>query len=193
MASVPIDIVFNITSSRSVISKDCPVEVDIDLIDGDIMTCRVQLIKSTGRSISVISGVGLSCQLAVAATRGGTVLTSASAASSADSSDFWTVVLPVNTTLIAGVATATGAPVFIEALIGTQRFQIPARLYKQVNSGTVGDAPVQDVAIGKLEAGATYVAKNGDAGTQQIFTSLGGTKVRMYAGDDGEMHWEIVS
>jgi hypothetical protein len=196
MATVPIDIVINITSGQPVISKDNPQPIQINLIDGDVMTCRVQLVKAAATGlgrVSVVSAIGLGCQLALAATRGGTVITSATALDAASADDFWSVLLPLNVAAVTAAAGASGADIFLEALIGTKRFQIPVKLFKQINSGAVVDAPVPDVALGKIEATATYVAKNGEAGAFQIFTTPSGGKIKMYAGDDDEMHWEKIA
>jgi len=76
--------------------------------------------------------------------------------------------------------------------ISGQRF--PVFIEKAVfMSGTVV-APPSDVALGRLEAQRTYVAKEGAAGEAQIFTSADGLKkIIKYAHNDGSMREEPIS
>lgn len=193
--AVPKYIVLNHTTGKTIISKDSPFDRSVSLTYGDTDTIKFQLVRTSdnGRGVTIEDATGLSCQIGLSDARGGLVITSGTAASPADATNTWTVVLPLNVAGVGAIATANGTKVFLEALVGAQRFTFEAVLYKQILTAATTDPEPPDVALGVNAAKLTYVPINAGASIARIeVDEATGARYRV-VWRNGEYQGELIS
>ena len=154
------NIILNITTGQTIISKDNPRPQKVVMKYGDTDHIKFQMVRAADSgvgAVTVIDATGLSCQLGLSSASGVAAITSATATDPADNTHKWTLDLPLNVAAVGTLATAAGIPVVIEALIGgVQRFEFEVILKKQVLTGSTTDTPAPDVSLGRNEANLTF-------------------------------------
>lgn len=193
-------LVYNISTGNLVFSVQTPTPVAFPtwfLEDSKNLTIQFVQSGATQGTVSVAPGTGIGLQVAIG-TPGIAAVSSATAGASVG--DVFSVVLPMNTTalqaLFAGPPATSQVTLIFEFRTSSggtpQRYQFPLIVKLNLIPDTLIDPAPPDTAIGKADANASFVLKNGGNGDIQIMRSKDGTKrAQVYLGNDGILHTDL--
>jgi hypothetical protein len=163
---------FDITNNKFVQSVEQPSPVNPPtLFADDTKHLLIQFVERTSVStVSVVSGVGITLQLAIGDPATSPTVDTSATAGAADASHTFTVDLPLNVTPI---QTALGANKSVTRILefrtsdatGSQRYQIQVPIFQRLITGTLADPAPPAVAISGAEALATFVPRDGSNST----------------------------
>lgn len=200
MAGIPTTLFFNVTRSVFVSSVAQPIQIQpAPWYRGDVRNLQVTFCRDEpGNTASIITDL-TAVQCGVGVLTNSTVNTPAATSATAGTpvNNVFPILLPLNLASIATLlASAVQVDVTLEFVLtgadSESRYQTIVQIRESLLDVAAVDPTPPEVALGKSEAQALYVPKQGAAGGAFTLKNTAGEEFLIYVGDDRQLHCDPV-
>lgn len=162
------DLVFDITTQSFITSLTQPSAINTPAwYADDIKHLSITFARrSSANTVSVVSGTGITLQIAIGDPASSPTVDTSATAAAADANHAFVADLPLN---VAAIQTALGTNDEVTRILefrtsdasGSQRYQTPIRIKQRLITGTLQDPAAPAVAISGSEAFSSFVPRDG--------------------------------